>query len=161
MRIAARIGTLLFVLLTLAVVAAPSLLTGPAVAQTESHLDWAFRLEQYGLPLAIVALLAALAVTALQWKAPTGWPARIAMSIGVVLAGVAVWGSTTNMVQQFFDPLEGGRYVSIAEADHVQDEEPILGVVWKDEALIYPVGIIGYHHIVNERLKGEPFVVTY
>ncbi len=44
---------------------------------------------------------------------------------------------------------------------HVQPEDLVLGVKLGDETAAYPIPIVGYHHIVNDRLAGEPFVVTY
>ena len=161
MRIALRCAVLLFIVVALAVVVAPNLLTGPGVAQNENHLDWAFRLEQLALPVAALALLAALALTIGQWRAPTGLFGRAAMLLGVAIGGVALWGSTTTMSQQFFEGLEGGRYVAIDAATPFEASEQVLALDWKGQGLVYPIRIVGYHHIVNERLEEEPFVVTY
>jgi len=47
------------------------------------------------------------------------------------------------------------------QAEHVTAEVLVLGVTSGAESAAYPVPIIAYHHIVNDRLADEPFVVTY
>ena len=66
-----------------------------------------------------------------------------------------------NAFESFFEPLTRPGYVAAADADHLEDSDLVLGVALGGEAAAYPLAIIGYHHIINERLAGEPFVVTY
>ena len=147
--------------LALAVALVPVALTAPMVAQSETHLSWAYRLRQIDFPLALVTLVAAVAIAIGTWRGGTKLLGRIGLVLAVIVAGGAVRFSTHNMLASMFEPLAASRYVPIGEAGHVDDEDLILGIEAGGERLIYPIGIIGYHHILNERLKGEPFVVTY
>jgi Protein of unknown function (DUF3179) len=40
-------------------------------------------------------------------------------------------------------------------------EELVLGAHREGEAKVYPTSTLRAHHIVNDRLAGEPFVVTF
>ena len=37
----------------------------------------------------------------------------------------------------------------------------VLGVQIGDQARAYPVRAMGYHHLVNDLIAGEPIVATY
>ena len=40
-------------------------------------------------------------------------------------------------------------------------DEFVLGVFGEGEARMYPTSTLRMHHVVNDRLAGEPFVVTF
>lgn len=59
-------------------------------------------------------------------------------------------------------PIEQPVYVAAADIDILADEDLILGYVTDSgQAYAYPVKILNFHEIVNERLEGVPLVVTY
>lgn len=156
-----RRASLAFSLLAFAVVAAPAILTAPFNAQTDTHLTWAYWLARLGLPIAVIALVVALFAVAWSWRSSSGFVGRAARILAVLLAGAALWLSTANVAQWMFRPLGESRYVRLAEVEYLDADDLVLGVHRDGQALIYPVDIVGYHHILNERLTGEPFVVTY
>ena len=43
----------------------------------------------------------------------------------------------------------------------VDPDDLVLGVVIKDDAVAFPVRRIGYHHVVNVTIGGEPIVASY
>ncbi len=53
------------------------------------------------------------------------------------------------------------KFVSSGEADWVQTENPVLVVELEGEMHIYPVHLIEYHQIVNDRFGDRSVVVTY
>ena len=56
--------------------------------------------------------------------------------------------------------LENPRVVSAAEASW-RDEELVLGVVVGAVARAYPVAVLNWHELVNDRLAGEAILVSY
>jgi hypothetical protein len=152
--------TLPLSLAAFALAAAPLFLTMPTVAQTSAHLQWAYRLDVLGLPLTLGVLIVTLVGLVAAWGSGK-WIGRAGLLLGVLLAAAAVWVSGASFAEMMFSPLDESRYIALGEADHVQDEDLVLGVQVGEQPLIYPVAIVGYHHILNERLAGEPFVVTY
>ncbi|TDI12490.1 MAG: DUF3179 domain-containing protein [Acidobacteria bacterium] len=46
-------------------------------------------------------------------------------------------------------------------ATSIKPSDMVLGVTAGGEAAAYPLPVIAFHHIVNDRLGDEPFVVTY
>ena len=53
------------------------------------------------------------------------------------------------------------RFLPADEADFLDPEDPVLGVWHGGEARAYPVKILDWHEIVNDRIGGTPIAVTY
>ncbi len=47
------------------------------------------------------------------------------------------------------------------QASWLTPDELVLGVVVGDEARAYPISQMAYHHIANDQIDGEPYLVTY
>ena len=67
-----------------------------------------------------------------------------------------VSGSGSN-----FPALDEPRMVSAAEAGWLQPNELVLGVEVNGESRAYPVQQAAYHHVINEEIAGEPYLVTF
>jgi hypothetical protein len=58
--------------------------------------------------------------------------------------------------------IDNPRYVSVEEADQwIQDNELVLALIYKDVKRVYPLQIMVWHEIVNDRIAGDPILVTY
>ncbi len=53
------------------------------------------------------------------------------------------------------------RVVFAVEARWLHADSEVFGVVLDGKARAYPVPMIAYHHVVNDRLAGTPITVTY
>lgn len=53
------------------------------------------------------------------------------------------------------------RFVAAAAADFLRADDRVLGVTRNGVAKAYPVRILNWHEIVNDRYGSEPIVVTY
>ena len=60
-----------------------------------------------------------------------------------------------------FNPIAAPRFDVGAKAPAVDPDDLVLGVVIKDDAVAFPVRRIGYHHVVNVTIGGEPIVASY
>lgn len=52
-------------------------------------------------------------------------------------------------------------FVSAPDAAFLEPDDPILGLVMGAEAKAYPISIMNWHEIVNDRFRGERVAVTY
>ena len=52
-------------------------------------------------------------------------------------------------------------FVTASKADFLNEEDRILGLVEEGETKAYPIKILNWHEIVNDRLDGKPVVVTF
>jgi hypothetical protein len=53
------------------------------------------------------------------------------------------------------------RFVPSDDASWVDDATPVLGVAVGDDARAYPVHLMDYHQVVNDRVGGKPVAVTW
>lgn len=53
------------------------------------------------------------------------------------------------------------RVIAAKDASYLAPEDRVIGVAIGDEARAYPIGILNYHEIVNDKLSGKPIAVTY
>ncbi len=101
-------------------------------------------------------------LTAAVWRKERG---RIFRTISVLpllglLAAVFVTRGTV-VEMMMFSPVKEARFVPAADASFLQPDDLVIGVGIGNEAKAYPVRMLAYHHIVNDRLAGEAYVATY
>ncbi len=54
------------------------------------------------------------------------------------------------------------KFVSVEEADNwIQDNELVLGIIYKGVKRVYPLQIMVWHEIVNDNIAGDPILITY
>jgi len=51
--------------------------------------------------------------------------------------------------------------VPAKEADHLDADDRVVGVVVNDKARAYPIGLLNWHECVNDKLGGVPVAVVY
>ena len=59
-----------------------------------------------------------------------------------------------------FPPLTDPKVLPAALSD-LSDETVVLGALQGGEARAYPVFMLRLHHVVNDRLGGSPYLVTF
>jgi hypothetical protein len=59
--------------------------------------------------------------------------------------------------------IDNPHFLTIAEADQslMQNEDRVLGFVHNDQARAYPIKILNWHEIVNDRVGGKPVVISF
>jgi len=53
------------------------------------------------------------------------------------------------------------QFIKADEADYLKPEDRILGIVIDDVAKAYPIKILNWHEIVNDKINDKSFAVTY
>ena len=61
----------------------------------------------------------------------------------------------------FFVPLTDPAFVSAGEATFLGATDIVLGVSDRGEHRAYPVRQISFHHIINDEIRGQPYLITY
>jgi hypothetical protein len=104
-------------------------------------------------------------------------PPRIALALLLVAVGAAVMAENAFDLRRSLVPADeihaGGpsrdgipaltdpKFVPAAKADFLSPEDRILGLHLGGEARAYPIGILNWHEIVNDRIGGRAVAVTY
>ena len=60
-----------------------------------------------------------------------------------------------------FNPLANSAYTKVDQADFVGDDDMVMAVEINGESAAYPVRLMAYHHIVEDRVGGVPIAATY
>lgn len=140
----------------------PAYLVSPMRSQTAYDLELSYTLSNWAPTLVLINLVVGviLALTILR-RPEARLRGRVAVTVGAIALALAAYTTRGYLAEGMFTPLPEVVRVAASEATHVLPEDLVLGVKHAGEAAAYPLPIIGYHHIVNDRLAGEPFVVTY
>lgn len=134
----------------------------PQIAHTAEDISAAYRLFQIVPPLSIALLVVGALLTARSWRRHSGRLFRAASMLPVVVLLIGVVLARGTFVElMMFSPVDEARFVTVADAGFLEPEHLVLGVSIAGEAKAYPVAMMTYHHIVNDRLAGEPYVATY
>jgi hypothetical protein len=155
------VGLLLVLAAAVALVGVPIYLLWPFKPQGPSFVPWAWTLRREWAPAGTAGLaLILLGGLYVGWKR-TRWPGKSALAL-MALAGVAVaWFAHQNHFEWMFNPIAVPRFDVGAKAPGLDPDDLVLGVVIKDDAAAFPVRRIGYHHVTNVTVGGEPIVVSY
>ena len=58
--------------------------------------------------------------------------------------------------------IDDPKFVSVEEADAwIQDNELVLAIIYKGVERVYPLQIMVWHEIVNDKIAGDPVLITY
>lgn len=94
--------------------------------------------------------------------------------LGVVLAFVCLTGFDFSKHSIPVEEIRGGgpskdgipailepRFIPAAEAYYLEDADEVIGIVDAESAKAYPLRILSWHEVVNDRLGTQPIAVTY
>jgi len=156
------IALLILVVCSIALVVMPSYLVSPLRSQTVDDLELSYNLTRWAPTLVLINLVVGVILALMIWsRQDAKLRNRIAIAIAVVMLAFAATAARGHLAEMTFSRLPEVLRVAASEATHVLPEDLVLGVKHGGEEAAYPLPIIGYHHIVNDRLAGEPYVVTY
>ena len=77
-----------------------------------------------------------------------------------MLAIISALFARVNIYERMFHPNLSPHFVGIAQAG-IDDADMVMSVRINGEARAYSIREMGYHHIVNDVVGGEPIVATY
>lgn len=150
----------LLVITALALVAIPVYLIRPFAPQTPGGLAAAYALRRSAPWGTALAAVAALVLAAGLWRNGRWWSRTMLALAFVPLLGAA-WLAQQNIFEKMFAPLTGARTVPAAQANWVEEGDPVLAVELNGDAAAYPVRQVSYHHIVQDVVGSVPVAVTY
>ena len=142
-------------------VATPMVLVWPFRAQTPGGLAVARLLRAWSAPSTSLLLALGLIASILLWFWLALWKGRALAGLAIVALAACAFYGRRNTFEAMFHPLPHPAFIEASEAKEVAEEDLVLGVQIGDQARAYPVRAMGYHHLVNDLIAGEPIVATY
>jgi hypothetical protein len=153
---------LLVILCTLVAVttlAIPMFVMRPFVPQAPRALALALGMRAAAPWLsAACALIAALAIK-LAWSR-FGLPSKIMLPLLLTGTIAAACLAHINIFEIMFKPYPSPAFTSPADAK-IDPDDKVLAATFNGESHAYPIRTMGYHHIVNDVVAGEPIAATY
>ena len=159
-----RVPTVVLSLVVLAAIATtvtPFLLVGPFRSQTPSDLSLSRTIGQWSPSVTILLLIAGIVLAVLIWRRGIGILGKVGVILGCTVLLTFTFAAQFRPAEIVFARLAEVVRIPVDRAEHVAREDLVLGVTAGAESAAYPVPIVAFHHIVNDRLADEPFVVTY
>jgi hypothetical protein len=114
-----------------------------------------------GQSATLLLLFAGIVLAIMIWRRGCRRLGKVGVVIGCSALALLAYVARSQPAETVFSRLQEVVRVPADRAEHVTAESLVLGVTWRTESAAYPVPIVAYHHIVNDRLADEPFVVTY
>jgi hypothetical protein len=149
-------------LVAFACFAVPMYVIRPFRAQGAQELAIALSFRSWGPWVALACGAGSLAVLAMLWRRSSGRPvlAKIGASVIALLTVAFAALNQVNVFEKMFHPVPNPGFLAAGEAK-VDADDMVLAINVSGEQRAYPIRIMGYHHIVNDRLGGTPVVTTY
>jgi hypothetical protein len=153
------LGLLIASLAMFALAAYPIYVIRPFKEQDPAALQRALWVLVHNKPIlfGLFCLIATPAV--LLWRR-AGWVAKLVLVPTFCIALVAAVSAWFNPYEQMFHPFGTPQYTTIAHAT-LDPNDMVIVVTLGGESRAYGIREMGYHHIVNDRLRQLPIVVTY
>ena len=146
--------------IVLAIVLTPVFLIMPFKAQTPRILEISYAMRRWSPVVTILGSLLILTLTIKLWLGGRWW-SRIVLVLLLVPVFGATWLARQNHFEWMFNPLPDPAYAKAADVSFVNDDDRVLSVMIANEAVAYPIRLMGYHHVVQDTVGGTPNVATY
>ena len=155
-----RAGIFACALISLLCFAIPMYVIRPFRAQGPTEFPFALAVRQQAPLVSALCALVAIALLLGMWPQTRSIFARTSLVLCVILAAAGVALARINIFEIMFHPYPAPEFVT-ADSAQLGPNEMVLSVTQGSETHAWPVGAIGYHHIVNDVVGGEPVAATY
>ncbi len=137
----------------------PMFVIRPFRHQGATELAIALAVKQAATVVTILcAVMASLALIAFWPRISI--PKRVLSTVFALMACGSVWLARFNVYEIMFHPM-GTPAVEASQAAKIDPDDMVLAVNVNGNARAYPIRTMGYHHIANDWVGGEPIVATY
>jgi hypothetical protein len=151
---------LIILMIGLAVVIIPIWIIQPFKPQTQRGLELSYALRRISPAVTVFASVAVVFITVWLWRR-TRWFWKVILVVLLLPLFAATWMSRQNHFEWMFRPYASVAYSSGPDANFVANNDMVLAVKNKGEAVAYPVRLMAYHHLVQDVVGGTPIVATY
>jgi hypothetical protein len=161
MKISGRSAALLVPCALVALVAAPVVIDQPFGVQTPRTMALAFLMRRWSPTITLAGVVATAALLLSEWRRWRGVMARVALTAALLSSLAAAWAARQDPFEWMFHPLPRPGFVPAARAGFVEPHDLVLAVTINNDAVAYPIRLMAYHHVVNDRVGGVPIAATY
>ena len=151
---------LLCAAVALVVLAYPLYVIRPFRAQGSTELQVALAVKAWAPFVAIAAAAIAIVLAASMWRSGVRMRSRVAASFTALLAVGSACLTHVNIYELMFHRIDSPQ-VAPASTAGLDPDDMVLAVKSGGHSRAYPIRMMGYHHIVNDRIDQLAIVATY
>src|SRR5258706_2144855 len=155
------LGLIIVALSAFAMVAVPVFLIQPFAPQTARDLSLSFALKSWSPLMTIVEAVLAVGMVFWLWRNTRHWWSKAFLILPLFIVLFCVWFARQNHFEWMFNPLANSSYAKVDKVDFVGDGDMVMAVEINGESAAYPVRLMAYHHIVEDRAGGVAIAATY
>ena len=149
----------LLTLVNLALFFFPAFIIRPFKYQSWTGLMSAIHVKQIAPVVSVIAATGVLFLAIRLWQ-ESRWLARMGLVLAVAFSVGAAVMVRLNYFEWMFQPIRTAGFTSASDTK-LPDSEMVMSVRVGDDARAYPIRQMAYHHVLNDKVGGEPIVVTY
>ena len=128
--------------------------------QGARELAVALFVKQIGPVASVVFAVLALAIVLVSWGTWRRWIGKTAAVALLFFALAGAYLARVNVYELMFHHLGNPQFEAAKDAA-IDKDDMVIAVRLNGEARAYPVREMAYHHVVNDKLGGEPIASTY
>ena len=128
--------------------------------QGPRELMVALTVLRYRPALMLACVLFSLTAFAWYWTREKRTFRRVAAAASVIAVAAIAILSRVNIYEIMFKPFDRPSFAA-PDQSKLDPEEKVIAVNIRGQARAYPIRIISYHHVINDRVGGLPIVATY
>jgi len=138
----------------------PMFVIRPFRAQGARELAAALVIRRWGPPVAAVAAILTILVSVFLWRTTQRRAIRALSTFATLLTIFFAILAHINVYELMFHPIGSPQTMPANEAK-IDGDDMVLAIKLAGYSRAYPIRMIAYHHIVNDRLGNLPVVSTY
>jgi hypothetical protein len=161
-----KFRTGIFILLGLllagfALVFVPAYLIQPFQHQTKPEVTIAYYFRKFSPFLTVLFSVLAIVVYLRVFRTAKRLTGKVFPAIPLLVLLFLTAFSFQNYFQWMFHPLNNPNFERPQDATFSLDSDMVLACSVSSDSVAYPVRLLAYHHLVNDRVGGKPVVATY
>ncbi len=146
-------------LVAVASVAIPLYVIRPFVPEDPHALAFALGLRPLAPWIALFCVVCLIVLSASTWSR-TRRVVHAGFVAAVIIAGISLVAAHVNIFERMFHPNPAPSFAPASQAA-TDPSDMVIAVNINGKARAYPIRYLGYHHIINDTVGGQPIAITY
>lgn len=140
-------------------VAIPLYVIRPFVPQDPHALAFALGLRPVAPWIALFCIIILVLLAASTWNR-TRRAVHAGFAVAVMIAGISLVAAHVDIFERMFHPYPVPSFAPASQAA-IDPGDMLLAVNLNGQSRAYPIRYLGYHHIINDIVGGQPIAITY